>query len=323
MFLSAGGANQMAMVYRTLPESLKGSDAIRVEAWVQCRPYDRFPKGVVVNNAALANRQIYQNIMFLGCDPNANVFQWDYTYFFANGINGTNQSFNQLGGGGMGNGGGVQLQAGKLLHVTLEMTGQSFRCRRGDDDAQKMEGALVTPFRVTDSMSVGFSCRSPGMTVVQIAYRGLAPAKANVPADAWKNTPFADQQAMTDLLLNRVVPALDDSHFTVRDQAHELLNSLWPLSKPAIDAAIRKGGMSAEASSRLSSLQSHTAKVEIAKDANEKPIKPPVTKDLPADDEKDKAAASQPDNGRVVPMPVPLPAQRVPLNKMQVLLQAN
>jgi hypothetical protein len=318
MFLTAGGPNQMALVYRTLPENLRGSEAVRVEAWVQCRPSDMFRKGAAANNAALANRQMYQNVLFIGSDPNANLYQWDYTFHFANGINGQNQNFNQLGGGGIGRGGGgVQVQAGKLLHVTLELTSQSFRCQRADDDASKMEGALVTPFRVNDTMAVGFSCRSPGMTIVQMAYRGLAPVKAEVPADAWKNTAFANQDALTTLLLSRVVPALDDSHFTTRDQAHELLNSLWPLSKPAIDAVIKKGNMSAEASSRLNSLQSHAIKVEITKDANEKPITPPVTKDLP-DEEK---AASQPDKANapaVQPMPAPLPAVRV-INKMQVL----
>ena len=331
MFLTTPGQNQMAMVYRTLPESLRGSEAIRVEAWVQCRPWDRFKGAAVANNPALAaNRQFYQNVLFISNDPNANAFQWDYSYHFANGINGNSQSFNQLNGGGIGNGGGAQIQPGKLLHITMELTGQAFHIQRGDDDNGKMDGVLIAPFRAADSTCVGFSCRNPGMTVVQIAYRGLTTAKANIPADAWKSTPFANQDALTNLLLSRVVPALDDSHFAIREQAHELLNSLWPLSKPAIDAAIKKGGVSPEAASRLDSLQSHTVKFDIVKDADEKPIKPPVTKDLPAEDEKDKAAtqADNPKDGPGGPIqgvqpglivrPMPAPIQRVLPNKVPV-----
>ena len=113
-------------------------------------------------------------------------------------------------------------------------------------------------------MGVGFMCYSASFSIVQMSYRGLVRDQQTFKPDDWTGSGFADQQALTRHLAQRVIPRLDDPRFSVRHAAQEVLTSLWPLSKPAVDAAAGKLATD-EGQMRIKAMQEFTPEIQIVK----------------------------------------------------------
>lgn len=297
--LVRGQANMgQSLVTRAIPEELRGSEGIRIDAWVQPLPRT-FPGQNMVAN--------YQNTLLLGTSLNPYQFQ----YQFANSVNG---NVHQIQANELNLYQAAQIdmvQPGKTMHVALEVLPRQVRCERDKNALLKQDVDLLTGFKLSAESRIGFLSYGTRFAVVQVAYRGLAPLKNQDFREEWKKAPFADQKALTDFLGRTAIPQLDDPKYLPRDAATQLLTAIYPLSKPALQAVDGKT-RTPEGQLRISSLLNHVPPVQMATTRPED-IKDPVAADLPEDEKTDKPnpPTTQPVGGGMKGMPMPMPLRMI------------
>ena len=161
-----------------------------------------------------------------------------------------------------------------MVHIELQVVGRKVTARRDNGAEQSME--LTTPIRIAAQTRVVLWGMSPQMRVAKVAYRPIMPATQPVNQDEfWKKSRFAGQDDLTRQLTERVVPMLNAQTFRARQSAYDLLEKLWPLSRPAVQAAIKQGNLPPEATVRLTSLVEFVPQLVVAGRPADEP--PPTT----------------------------------------------
>ncbi|MDD4889723.1 MAG: hypothetical protein PHU85_07305 [Phycisphaerae bacterium] len=292
-----------AVVYRAMPEAIKDAQAIQVVVWLQADPMMR-------KIGAAANARVFSNLyasLWFSHDVQG-IGQYDYNYVFASGGNGMMQSFRMLTDNVKQNFGDNQAVApGKLVQVTLQLAGNQAVCKR-DKFATSIE--LGSPSTLNEKTRIGLTGMFSQLHIAKITYRGLAPlGQENDLAAMWKKTPFADEKAFTQHLRARLIPELNSPQYARRQQAHELITSLWPLSRAAVQEA-SKTASAEETRERLESLLEAGNPVRLgAPPPDDEAAKPPTNvKEMklttqPADNAPVRNA---PIRGKLVPMPAPM-----------------
>jgi hypothetical protein len=211
-----------------------------------------------------------------------------------------------------------------MIHLVIELVGRRVVCSR-DGATLHAELSSSGPARLVDGASlsiVGFWSRA---RLIKVTYRTLAPPDNK--AVPWQNTPFADQQALNRFLAERVILGLGSPSYKLRQQAGDLLLTLWPLSRPAIEARLKASGLQAEVECRLAALVDDPPDQPVVSPPTDDPAdKPPANvKDMaPLPAAPAAPAASQPDKAPAIkapirklppvqiqpmPQPVPLPVE--------------
>ncbi len=220
----------MVVLSRSLPQAARDSEGIRVDFWLDAQPM------AVGGNVKI---EFYYLSMFLATD-NPNLLQWDYTYMFALSRNGNMQQFQAQSRGVFQSAVADDFKKDKLVRVRMEIVGPQVFCQRGDNKPLTHRDDQILPLRTDDRTIIGLMGQCRQIRVAKVVVRPLAPSVEPATLnEQWKSSPFVDQPALTRCLGERVVPHLDDPRFPVRREAADLLTSLWPLSRPAIEAAAK------------------------------------------------------------------------------------